>query len=152
MDRTNFTRHTMAAFGMVALMATVGCSDHPSVKTLSKDTNAGVRTGMVQNIAITDQVNPDAMTVRAGDEVRWLNQRQYPVTVRFREPLDGKVSCQGGFGKFLSSDVDTTTTLKAGESASLCFNRLGTVRYSVNTEGSDDTRPIKDATGTVTVK
>lgn len=145
---------TMMGIGAIMLMAiaTVGCSDHPQTRAVKSDTTAGVRTGKVQNIGIMDSVNPDSLSVRAGDEVRWLNQRQHAVRVTFSEPLDGKVSCQGGFTKWLSSGMESDVTLKANETASLCFNRLGTVKYRVTTDDKDDPRPIKDLRGNVIVE
>jgi plastocyanin len=135
---------------VAAVLIGLGCSQHQTTRTVEADTSGGVRTGKVQNVVIADTVAPDTLTVRAGDEVRWLNQRQKPVTIVFAEQLDGKVSCHSGFTKL--TGIDNSATLKPDESVALCFNRLGTIRYMVSSDTDDDLKPMRDSQGTVSVR
>ncbi|MEO8341611.1 MAG: hypothetical protein ABI604_18225 [Nitrospirota bacterium] len=135
---------------VAAILTGLGCSQHQPAQTVEADTSGGVRTGKVQNVVIADTVAPDSLTVRAGDEVRWLNQRQKPVTIVFAEQLEGKVSCHSGFSKL--TGIDNSATVKPDESAALCFNRLGTIRYMVRTDTDIDLKPMRDSQGSVSVR
>jgi len=113
--------------------------------------DVGTKTGMVKNIVIKDTLTPDALTVRAGDEVRWINQRQDSVTVTIDGPLEHNVSCRNGFSKALGMGVDNSTTLASNETAGLCFSRVGTVNYSVR-PSSDTRTTMADTKGSITVQ
>lgn len=136
----------------IVLMIGSGCETQRSAKTVEPATEAGVRTGKVSNIVVNESVNPETLTVRAGDEVRWLNQRQRPVVVQVADPLEGRVSCRNGFSRALSTGVGNETTIDPNESAGLCFSRLGTVRYTVRSDDTDDPQPLRDTQGTITVE
>ena len=106
---------------------------------------------MVKNIVIKETITPDALTVRAGDEVRWINQRQDSITITIDGPLEHNVSCRNGFSKAMGMGVDNSTTLASNETAGLCFSRVGTVKYSVRPSG--DTRTtLADTHGSITVQ
>lgn len=136
---------------MAALLLMAACaSDSPSAKTTAVEPQAGTRTGAVKNIVIKDAVMPASLTVNAGDEVRWINQRRQPATITFLDPIEHSISCRKGFAKAMGMGTDNSTTLDPNETAGLCFTHLGTVRYSVNSDFSDDKMP--DTQGSVTVQ
>jgi plastocyanin len=113
--------------------------------------DAGTKTGMVKNIVISDTVTPTALTVHAGDEVRWINQRQESVIVAIEGPVDHRVSCRNGFSKAMGMGVDNSTTLASNETAGLCFTRLGTVNYTVR-PSSDDRGSLAKSQGSIVVQ
>lgn len=121
----------------VAFLSLTACSSSPTASNTRSEMESGTKTGMVKNIVVKDTITPDALTVRAGDEVRWINQRQEPITITIDGPLEHNVSCRNGFSKALGMGVDNSTTLASNETAGLCFSRIGTVNYSV--------RPSSDA-------
>jgi plastocyanin len=132
------------------LVMTACASQSPSTKTTAAETQAGMRTGAVKNIMIKDTVMPESLTVNAGDEVRWLNQRRHPVTITFLDPIEHSISCKKGFAKTMGMGTDNSTTLDPNETAGLCFTRLGTARYAVKSDTSDDKTP--DTQGSITVQ
>jgi plastocyanin len=133
-----------------ALIMTACASRSPSAKTTVAETQAGTRTGAVKNIMIKETVMPESLTVNAGDEVRWLNQRREPVTITFLDPIENSISCKKGFTKTMGMGTDNATTLDPNETAGLCFTRLGTARYSVTSDSSDKKMP--DTMGAITVQ
>ncbi len=56
-------------------LALVACSNTPDLKH-------STRTGKIFDIKIGDQLNPEQMRVRPGDEVRWVNTRNAPSQYR----------------------------------------------------------------------
>ena len=140
--------HSLLAFALVSVAA---CSSSPTATKTRSEMDVGTKTGMVKNIVIKDTITPDALTVRAGDEVRWINQRQNSVTVTIDGPLEHNVSCRNGFSKAMGMGVDNSTTLASNDTAGLCFSRVGTVKYSV--KPSSDTRTtMADTHGSITVQ
>lgn len=131
--------HSIMALAVLLLAA---CSHSPTASKTRSEMEAGTKTGMVKNIVVSNTITPDALTVQAGDEVRWINQRQDSVTVTINGPLEHNVSCRNGFSKAMGMGVDNSTTLASNETAGLCFSRVGTVNYSVRpsseTNGSLD--------------
>ncbi|MGC3974482.1 MAG: hypothetical protein QM771_08895 [Nitrospira sp.] len=140
--------HSLLALALVSLAA---CSSSPTATKTRSEMDVGTKTGMVKNIVIKDTLTPDALTVRAGDEVRWINQRQDSVTVTIDGPLEHNVSCRNGFSKALGMGVDNSTTLASNETAGLCFSRVGTVNYSVR-PSSDTRTTMADTKGSITVQ
>ena len=140
--------HSVMAFTFLSLAA---CSGTPTASKTHSEMEVGTKTGMVKNIVITDTVTPNALTVHAGDEVRWINQRQDSVVVSIDGPLDHRVSCRNGFSKALGMGVDNSTTLSSNETASLCFTRLGTVNYSVR-PSSEEKSSMTRSQGSITVQ
>ncbi len=140
--------HSLLALALVSLAA---CSSSPTATKTRSDMDGGTKTGMVKNIVIKETITPDALTVRAGDEVRWINQRQDSITITIDGPLEHNVSCRNGFSKAMGMGVDNSTTLASNETAGLCFSRVGTVKYSVRPSG--DTRTtLADTHGSITVQ
>lgn len=135
----------------LTLLSSVACSHSPTAPRTHSEMEAGTKTGMVKNIVIKETIVPDALTVRAGDEVRWINQRQDSVTVTVDEPLAHNVSCRNGFSKAMGMGVDNSTTLSSNETAGLCFSRVGTVKYSVRP--AEDTKTgMANTHGSITVQ
>jgi len=140
--------HSLLALTLVSVAA---CSNSPTATKTRSDIDGGTKTGMVKNIVIKETITPDALTVHAGDEVRWINQRQESITVTIDGPLEHNVSCRNGFSKAMGMGVDNSTTLSSNETAGLCFSRVGTVKYSVRPSG--DTRTtMADTHGSITVQ
>ena len=140
--------HSLLALILVSVAA---CSNSPTATKTRSEIDAGTKTGMVKNIVIKETITPDALTVHAGDEVRWINQRQESITVTIDGPLEHNVSCRNGFSKAMGMGVDNSTTLSSNETAGLCFSRVGTVKYSVRPSG--DTRTtMADTHGSITVQ
>jgi len=147
-DSMKTLMHSLLAFALVSVAA---CSSSPTATKTRSEMDVGTKTGMVKNIVIKDTITPDALTVRAGDEVRWINQRQDSVTVTIDGPLEHNVSCRNGFSKAMGMGVDNSTTLASNDTAGLCFSRVGTVKYSV--KPSSDTRTtMADTHGSITVQ
>ncbi len=140
--------HSMMALAFLSLAA---CSSSPTASKTQSETETGTKTGMVKNIVVTDTVTPTALTVRAGDEVRWINQRQESVIVAIEGPLENRVSCRNGFSKALGMGIDNSTTLASNETAGLCFTRVGTVNYSVR-PSSDHRDSMTRSQGSITVQ
>jgi plastocyanin len=132
--------HSVIALTILSLAA---CSSSPTASKTRSEMEAGTKTGMVKNIVVKDTITPDSLTVRAGDEVRWINQRQESVVVTVDGPLEHNVSCRNGFSKALGMGVDNSTTLASNETAGLCFTRVGTVNYSVRPSSEDKSGPAR---------
>lgn len=135
----------------LALISAAACSSSPTAPKTRSEVEVGTKTGMVKNIVIKDTITPDALTVRAGDEVRWINQRQDSVTVTIDEPLEHNVSCRNGFSKAMGMGVDNSTTLSSNETAGLCFSRVGTVKYSVR-PAADTKTSMANTHGSINVQ
>lgn len=140
--------HSMIALAVLSLAA---CSNSPTASKTRSEMEAGTKTGMVKNIVVKDTITPDSLTVRAGDEIRWINQRQESVVITVDGPLEHNVSCRNGFSKALGMGVDNSTTLASNETAGLCFTRVGTVNYSVR-PSSEDKGSMAKTQGSITVQ
>ncbi len=140
--------HALAALAVLTLSA---CSHSPTATKTVSETEAGTRTGMVRNIVINETIHPESLTVRAGDEIRWINQRQDAVTVTVDQAMDHTVSCRNGFSKTMGMGFDNSTKLASHETAGLCFTRIGTFTYSVHAS-SDGKNEISNTRGSITVQ
>ncbi|MEB2339885.1 MAG: hypothetical protein OZ918_14820 [Nitrospirales bacterium] len=140
--------YSLLALTLISLAA---CSSSPTASKTRSEMEAGTKTGTVKNIVITETITPTSLTVRAGDEVRWINQRQEPVTVNIDGPLEHNVSCRKGFSKAMGMGIDNSTTLSSNETAGLCFSRIGTVNYSVR-PSSDSSASLATAQGSISVQ
>ncbi|HNI67820.1 MAG TPA: hypothetical protein PKV55_07270 [Nitrospira sp.] len=140
--------HVAAALALLSLSA---CSHSPTATHTTAETEVGTKTGMVRNIVINETIHPETLTVRAGDEIRWINQRQDPVTITIDQAHAHVASCRNGFSKSMGMGFDNSTTLASNETAGLCFTRIGTFKYSVHVS-SDATRGLTHSHGSVTVQ
>jgi plastocyanin len=87
------------------------------------------QTGKVEEIVIGRAAAPSEVTLAPGDEVRWVNRQQGPVSIIFLEPIQEQVSCERGFGL---AGVANATQIAPNKGISLCFAMPGTVRYTVH--------------------
>jgi plastocyanin len=109
----------------------------------------GSRTGRVTNIVITEALSQDEVTVRPGDEVRWINKRAAPVRIHFMQPIEDQLTCKSGFGNWFQQTK--VATLATDDTASACFRESGTIRYAVMMKKPDPLDEIKE-TGLVRVE
>lgn len=109
----------------VALLAIAGCATIAGTAGIATTT----RTGTIHDVRFEQRMSPPELWVRAGDEIRWVNQRSTPVTVEFLEDALKNVTCQSGFSSMLRRQQEATE-IKPNESASLCFGKAGTVTYN----------------------
>ncbi|MER3423754.1 MAG: hypothetical protein C4293_11525 [Nitrospiraceae bacterium] len=129
--------------GMAVFIA-AGCATTPQV----------TRTGQVKDVMIRENVSPSSMTVKPGDEIRWINRRTGPVRIIFLQPVEDKISCQRGFSgirEAVGMGNASTTTLDANESASLCFSKPGEFRYTVRMQADAPGGEINEP-GTIRVQ
>lgn len=129
----------------------MACSSGPDLKQ-------STRTGTIADIKIGEQLSPQRLEVRRGDEIRWINSRSAPIDIVFVDSLKDRISCQNGFvtggltGMF-SEDATkaSVTTIEPDNYASLCFASPGTYTYNARMKavvpGSE-----KNLTGTVSVR
>ncbi|MCC6140967.1 MAG: hypothetical protein IT389_10175 [Nitrospira sp.] len=98
-------------------------------------------------IHIQDAVSPPRLDVQVGDEVRWQNLRDEPVTVSLLSHLSGSsVSCHTGFSRFGS--FDDTATIQPKAYVSLCFARAGSIHFNVWLDLQD---PLRSMTPTAKI-
>ena len=110
-----------ASVWTIVLLLGVACSSLP-------DTS---RTGVIHDIKIMEStLEPAEITVRPGDEIRWVNYRTKPVRVIFLDRLDEALMCDRAFSGAGMND----TTIKASKAASLCFARPGSYKYNARME------------------
>ena len=102
--------HVAAALALLSLSA---CSHSPTATHTTAETEVGTKTGMVRNIVINETIHPETLTVRAGDEIRWINQRQDPVTITIDQAHAHVASCRNGFSKSMGMGFDNSTTWPA---------------------------------------
>lgn len=114
----------------VAVLATVGgCASIRGTGSIADTT----RTGTIHTVNFEEHMTPVNLYVQPGDEVRWVNQRSTPVTVEFLGDALENVTCQSGFSSLLRRQQETAT-IEPNESASLCFEKAGTVTYNARME------------------
>ena len=90
--------------------------------------------GKVRDITITDRSSAAAVQVNAGDEIRWTNRLMTPVRITFLDYVPDKLSCRNNFSGHFYSGAEAV--LLPNESAGLCFDKLGTIRYIVRMQSS----------------
>jgi plastocyanin len=88
------------------------------------------RTGKVADIVITEAgTAPLDVEVSMGDEVRFRNERTKTSYVFFFRDFRDELSCEQGFKPYWGTEEGAK--IAPGDSASLCFNRSGTIGYRV---------------------
>jgi plastocyanin len=125
MEMTMRTLRIKSLMTCAALLAIAGCATIAGTAGIADST----RTGVIHDVSFEQRMTPTELWVRAGDEIRWVNQRSTPVTVQFLEDALGNVTCQSGFSSVLRRQQESAT-IKPNESASLCFGKVGTVTYN----------------------
>lgn len=107
---------------LMVIFAMAGCQTSP-LTSEKRDLATFTRTGAIHDIRIGEAITPTALTVRPGDEVRWVNGRSASGQIVFTESLRDRVSCQNKFSGRDSTKVDPN------EYVSLCFSVPGTYKY-----------------------
>ncbi len=140
------SRHNIfAALGLV-LMAGCQSITGPATPTLT-------RTGQVQDVVIRENLSPATLTVRPGDEVRWVNQRQGAASVVFLDPVMDALTCERNFGSFIkrTNRHQYTAQLSSKDSASVCFGSSAVIRYVVRASSADDPGGEVNIPGTIRI-
>jgi plastocyanin len=116
--------------GAALLAAAAGCASTPDT----------TRTGTIHDVRFGERMTPATLRVEPGDEARWINERNMPVTVEFLEGALDAVSCEEGFSRRgltnLRGAREESTTIRSGASASLCFTTPGTITYNARMESA----------------
>lgn len=115
----------------VAFLVLLGCGGIPR----------GTKTGQVVDVPIRGRDVAGTISVKPGDEVRWVNKRAAAVRVVLLDRLsDQQVSCKNHFGGLLTSN--DTARLTTTDTASICFRTPGTYRYVIRMEMDKQTPEI----------
>ena len=117
------------------------------------------QTGRISEVKIGDPLFPSMITVRRGDEIRWVNTAKDPARIFFSDILDGRISCRKGFMDtgwdyiFGDSVSDFFVVAKIGSNdfASLCFSTPGVYAYSILVDKKEPGEAMK-TTGVVTIE
>ena len=120
----------------LGILVTVGCAGYPPPFPASS------LTGGLFEVKIGEALTPKAVTVKQGDEVRWVNTTSGPVDIALMQSHDDLISCQKGFASpgwgflFQASVLEylLIATVHPNDSASLCFAIPGTYAYTVRTK------------------
>ena len=112
------TFYTVALAGLIMML--VGCASLPQT----------TRTGEIHQIGIEQDLSPVEITVKVGEEVRWVNSRSMDSRIDFLPATLKNLSCQKGFRDFMGR-MQESVSLKPNESASLCFSMAMEVKYNV---------------------
>ena len=75
---------------ILVMVIMAGCST-------GKDLAQSTRTGKIYDVRLGESVEPRELTVRVGDEVRWINARNAPVRIVFVDTLQDQVVCEKDF-------------------------------------------------------
>ena len=127
----NLARIAMV-LGLSAILSPIGCASHQPFPESSL-------TGGVLEVKIDEMVTPTSVTVKRGDEIRWINLSKAPVDVSVVQTREELISCQKGFAStnlgylFGTSEYENIVmaTVQPNESASLCFAISGKYAYTV---------------------
>jgi plastocyanin len=109
--------------GILMLMLVMAGCQTSQLTSEKRDLATFTRTGAIHDIRIGETIIPAELTVRLGDEVRWVNGRSASGQLVFTESLRDRVSCQN---KFSGRD---STKVNPNEYVSLCFSVPGTYKY-----------------------
>lgn len=119
------------------LISAAACVSHPFPESSL--------TGQVLEVTIGDvTLTPQVVTVRRGDEVRWVNTTKAFVDISFMQSLAGVVSCRKGFlstgwgSMYGASGINYLFVARVDSNhyASLCFSIPGTFQYAVETDAT----------------
>jgi plastocyanin len=133
----------LASIG-VGLLITIGCTGTPVPESSLS--------GAVSEVTIGDLVlTPKVITVKTGDEVRWVNTRKSPIQITVEKPVSAGLSCLKGFvaneGFEFVGSPDPTAVIAAkvnsNEFAGLCFSASGIYNYTVKGTNLEGTVMVK---------
>ena len=147
-------RHIRFACISLGLFLTIGCATHPPFPTASL-------TGKVFVVNVGESLNPQVISAKSGDEVRWINTLNVTVDIYFAQPLNDRISCQKGFvssgwGYLFGSESPeveniVVATVHSSEVVNLCFAAPGTYRYVARRQGAS-TEKTNRINGTVIIE
>ena len=137
----------------LGILVTVGCAGYPPPFPESS------LTGGLFEVKIGEALTPKVVTVKQGDEVRWVNTTSGPVDIAFMQSQDDLISCQKGFaspgwGYLLQASVLEylmVATVHPNDSANLCFAIPGTYAYTVHTKTATTGHATRIA-GSITIE
>ena len=124
--------HLCTVFVCLGLFMTVACGSQPLPESSI--------TGAVSEVTIGEEsLTPKAVTVKPGEEVRWVNTTRGVVDISFLQSLNDFVSCNKGFEPPTSATFIGTSgndnlfiaDVNSNRHASLCFSLPGTYEYAV---------------------
>ncbi|HQV45428.1 MAG: hypothetical protein WBB60_00660 [Nitrospira sp.] len=87
------------------------------------------RTAVIHEVKFEEHLNPADLTVRVGDEVRWVNHRTLPVRIDIPGLNKDMLSCERDFSNFIGQ-VGETAELSPSKSTSLCFSKGMVISYN----------------------
>ena len=125
-------RHLCTVLLCLGVFMTVACASHPLPESSI--------TGEVSEVKIGEEfLTPKAVTVKPGEEVRWVNTTRGVVDISFFQSLSDFVSCNKGFEPPTSAtfvgpsgnDYLFIADVNSNRHASLCFSLPGTYEYAV---------------------
>ena len=119
-ERSRTLKTTKSVLILLGIALVGGCSSLPET----------TRTGEVKDVQIEANVSPEVVQARPGDEIRWINHRRAPVKLILLDTKKENLSCNRGFA------TDGTTLLNANQTASICLNKAGEVKYQVRMEST----------------
>ena len=108
-----------STIGLVLLLSACNTwSNQPTVPQTS-------RTAIVHDVRVgLTAIEPVDLEVNVGDEVRFINDKTQPIRVILIEA--GKsIACNKGFNGLIDQQAD----IKAGQYASFCYSKPGTMKY-----------------------
>lgn len=91
------------------------------------------RTAVVYDISIDEALSQENIVVKQGDEVRFVNLRKLDIQIDIPNIKSYELACQRGFENAFGS-IRESVTLKANETAAVCFKNPGVVRFIVRKE------------------
>lgn len=105
--------------GVAAVALLAGCAGLPQTS----------RTAAIHEIKFEANLVPADLTVRVGDEIRWVNHRTLPVLIDIPGLNAEMLSCDRGFSNMFGTARELTE-LDPSKSVSLCFSKPIVISYT----------------------
>lgn len=103
---------------LTGLLLVTGCAGLPET----------TRTAVIHEVKMAEHLAPADVTVRVGDEIRFVNQRMQPVRVEIPGLNAEMLSCQRNFSNFMGQ-VREVAVLSPNETANLCFSKGAVISF-----------------------
>ena len=117
-------RNIWCASVAIALLA--GCTSLPQTS----------RTAVIHDVKFEGALDPADLTVRVGDEIRFVNHRTLPVLIDIPCLNADMLSCDRGFTGMMGG-VTELKELDPSKSASLCFSKPIVISYNARMRSAD---------------
>lgn len=117
-------RNIWCASVAIALLA--GCTSLPQTS----------RTAVIHDVKFEGALDPADLTVRVGDEIRFVNHRTLPVLIDIPGLNADMLSCDRGFTGMMGG-VTELKELDPSKSASLCFSKPIVISYNARMRSAD---------------